>query len=337
MKALLYIGVCLLLAFRLSAEGDRYDEILNLHGQWKFMIGDDLQRAEREFADGDWESIKVPSTWENQGFPGYDGYAWYRRQVSMPPSHKGAAHVLFMGYIDDVDEVYFNGVKIGHKGAFPPRFSTAYKNERRYPLPSELINYNAPNTIAVRVYDAQLDGGIIHGPVGIYIRYRELPPDVDLEGYWKFKTGDDMAWRLSGHNDDDWQSITVPGFWEDQIRGNYDGFGWYRKQFQAPPSEQNKRYVLMLGKVDDLDEVYINGKLVGKTGEMHPNYSQMQVGWQHRQERYYYLNAGDIIPGQVNTIAVRVYDAMGGGGIYAGPVGLVELKRFVTHWRKKSR
>ncbi|MCA1745767.1 MAG: hypothetical protein LC643_08740, partial [Bacteroidales bacterium] len=143
--------------------------------------------------------------------------------------------------------------------------------------------------------------------------------------------------RLSAHNDEDWQRITVPGYWEDQIQGNYDGFAWYRKQFRAPASAEPKRYVLMLGKIDDLDEVYINGQLVGRTGEIHSSPSQMTFGWQHNQERFYYLDAEAINQGQVNTIAVRVYDAGHGGGIYTGPVGLVELKRFVSHMRKKSR
>lgn len=337
MQRLFYIGFCLLLGINMDAAGDRYDQLINLHGQWQFMIGDDPQRAESRFNDGGWETIMVPSSWENQGFPGYDGYAWYRRQVTIPSAHKGAALVLFMGYIDDVDEVYFNGLRIGHKGSFPPHFSTAYNTERRYAIPAELIQYDKPNTIAVRVYDAQLDGGIIRGPVGLYVRHRELPPDIELEGYWKFKTGDDMAWRLAEHNDENWQRITVPGYWEDQIRGNYDGFAWYRKQFNAPASTESKRYVLMLGKVDDIDEVYINGQLVGKTGEMYANPAQNRLGWQHNMDRFYYLDAEVILPGQINTIAVRVYDGGGGGGIYTGPIGLVELKRFVNHWRKKSR
>ena len=42
--------------------------------------------------------------------------------------------------------------------------------------------------------------------------------------------------------------------------------------------------------------------------------------------RYYYLNEGDIIPGKVNVIAVRVYDAGGEGGIYSGTIGLFKLK-----------
>jgi sialate O-acetylesterase len=321
----------------MSAEGDRHERIMDLRGQWNFMIGDDLQRSAPHFNDSGWESIMVPSSWENQGFPGYDGYAWYRKQVTMSSANRGSAHVLFMGYIDDVDEVFFNGVKIGHKGAFPPYYSTAYNTERQYAIPAELIKYDQSNTIAVRVYDAQLEGGIIRGPVGIYIRHRELPPDIDLEGYWKFKTGDDMAWRLSGHNDEDWQMISVPGYWEDQIQGNYDGFAWYRKQFRAPASAESKRYVLMLGKIDDLDEVYINGQLVGSTGEIHPSPYMIHKGNHYSQDRLYYLDDKTIKPGQLNTIAVRVYDADGGGGIYTGSIGLVELKRFVSHWRRKSR
>ncbi len=70
---------------------------------------------------------------------------------------------------------------------------------------------------------------------------------------------------------------------------------------------------------------------------MHANPSQIRLGWQHNVDRFYYLDAEVILAGQINTIAVRVYDGGGGGGIYTGPIGLVELKRFVHHWRKKSR
>ena len=51
---------------------------INLHKKWKFRIGDNLKWISPSYDDRSWESIKVPSTWENQGFHGYDGYAWYR-------------------------------------------------------------------------------------------------------------------------------------------------------------------------------------------------------------------------------------------------------------------
>ncbi|MBP1691710.1 MAG: hypothetical protein H6Q32_1062, partial [Bacteroidetes bacterium] len=52
--------------------------VLDLRGRWKFEVGDDPRWAEPSFSDKDWASLVVPSQWETQGFPGYDGYAWYR-------------------------------------------------------------------------------------------------------------------------------------------------------------------------------------------------------------------------------------------------------------------
>lgn len=338
MKIILNILVFILFSFSVLGNGtdERYSQTINLQGQWRFMIGDNMRWSAPGFNDSGWESIIVPSNWENQGFPGYDGFAWYRRQVTISDSSKGSSLVLFMGYIDDVDEVFFNGVRIGHKGSFPPNYWTAYNAERRYVIPSELIKFNQPNSIAVRVYDAQIDGGIVNGRVGIYVRHRALKPDVDLEGYWKFKTGDNMEWANKGYDDKNWMQIYVPGIWEDQVARNYDGFGWYRKQFKVNASGSGQRYVLMLGKIDDIDEVYINGRLVGKTGKIYKNAYQIQHSKEYSRERYYYLNPEDIIPGQINTIAVRVYDGGGEGGIYTGQIGLVEMKRFVNFWRENK-
>ena len=55
--------------------GNDLDRIINLNTKWKFAIGDYQKWASPEFNDDDWEAISVPSEWENQGFPGYDGYA----------------------------------------------------------------------------------------------------------------------------------------------------------------------------------------------------------------------------------------------------------------------
>ncbi|MBK6680677.1 MAG: hypothetical protein IPG53_11920 [Ignavibacteriales bacterium] len=76
---------------------------LSIH--WKFQIGDDSPRSQIDFDDSKWDKITVPSSWENQGFHGYNGYAWYR--VSFEGSTALAKNpLLHLGYIDDVDEVY---------------------------------------------------------------------------------------------------------------------------------------------------------------------------------------------------------------------------------------
>lgn len=332
---ILFIPFLFVSAIKANQPEEEYRPVISLEGKWKLMIGDDMRRASPDFDDRHWETVEVPSSWENQGFHGYDGYAWYRKKFVVPKEYKDASLILFLGYIDDVDETYINGRKIGHKGSFPPHYWTAYNAERRYIIPDGLINFNGYNTIAVRVYDSQIDGGIVKGKIGIFQRIRNLIPDVELEGYWNFKTGDNMEWAKPGYDDREWNQIVVPGIWEDQFGKHYDGFGWYRRQFKAPESMAGKRYVLMLGKVDDIDEVYINGKKVAHTGEMHDQPCMITTNNEHYRPRYYYLDEEDIVPGKINTIAIRVFDKGGEGGIYEGPVGLVELRRFVRYWRSR--
>jgi len=337
MKRYIITLIILLGAIAINANEpeETFRRIVNLEGNWKMMIGDDMKRANPDFDHRSWETLHVPLSWENQGFNGYDGYAWYRKTFVISPEYKNSSLMLFLGYIDDVDEAYLNGQLIGHKGSFPPNFWTAYNTERKYIIPDGLINFTGHNTIAVRVYDAQLDGGIVRGPVGIYQRQRDLVPDVELEGYWKFRTGDNPAWAHPDYEDADWGKIVVPGMWEDQLARDYNGFGWYRKSFKAPDSMEGKRYVLMLGKIDDLEEVFINGKKVGQTVEIHSNPHRINAYDEYNRSRFYYLNEKDIVPGEINTIAVRVFDKVGEGGIYTGPVGLIELRRFVNYWRSR--
>ena len=57
--------------------------ILDLSGRWKFSLGDDMNWKEERFNDNNWEKVNVPSSWENQGFHGYDGYAWYRTSFKL--------------------------------------------------------------------------------------------------------------------------------------------------------------------------------------------------------------------------------------------------------------
>ena len=75
--------------------------------------------------------------------------------------------------------------------------------------------------------------------------------------------------------------------------------------------------MLSLGKIDDSDVTYFNGHEVGSTGKMPPDYSG---AWD--VPRAYIIPPEIVQWGKKNTIAVRVYDAGGGGGLYGGPVEL---------------
>lgn len=314
------------------------DKVLDLSGQWKFTIGDDVNWSRKNYDDSDWEEIKVPSSWENQGFHGYNGFAWYRKSFSFPQDQSTRNIYLHLGYVDDVDEVYLNGELIGVSGGFPPNYQTAYNAFRRYHISPELINKNDSNIIAVRVYDAELEGGILSGNIGLFRSDDQLNPDISLTGKWNFNTGDDPAWSEKSFDDSEWNNVFVPAHWETQGFKDYDGFAWYRKSFSLTEEYSDEKFVLLLGKIDDIDQVYINGKFVGSTGVW--NFDETPTEFNRNNEylelRTYFIPDDILKVNEDNTIAVRVYDGFMDGGIYEGPVGLITQKNYRDYWQKNN-
>jgi len=297
---------------------------INLSGSWKFKIGDQSAWSTKSYNDASWSNIKVPSTWEDQGYHGYDGFAWYRKTFDGKSLNPNKKYYLNLGYIDDTDEVYVNGELIGFSGSMPPYFRTAYKAERNYVIPSDLIDYNGKNVIAVRVYDLTLQGGILDGDIGIY-RYDQnnSPLLVDLRGIWDFATVKNE--RPPAHQN--WDQIMVPSHWEKQGYRKYDGLAWYRKTFRL--DENYKDLVLLLGRIDDFDEVYINGRLIGRTNDGR----RLGRSESYHELRVYSIPDGFIKKGQTNTIEVLVEDMGIDGGIYEGPIGVTTRSRYLRYFR----
>ncbi|HEV8285899.1 MAG TPA: sialate O-acetylesterase [Chitinophagaceae bacterium] len=104
------------------------------------------------------------------------------------------------------------------------------------------------------------------------------------------------------YNANDWKQMKLPALWEAAGLPNYDGLVWFRKEMNIPDELANKEAVLELSYIDDIDNTYINGKLVGS-------------GMIWNQARKYIIPAGILKAGK-NVIAVKVIDTGGGGGVY---------------------
>jgi sialate O-acetylesterase len=335
----LSVAICLLTQFNqlFAADGDLV-LLQSLKGSWLFSIGMNDEWISPTYNDSGWENIKVPASWEDQGFNGYNGYAFYRKKVTFPSVYKGRMIYLNLGYIDDVDEVYLNGHKIGSTGSFPPVYNTAYNAKRSYYIPEEYINFDASNLIAVKVYDSYNIGGIVSGEIGLFGGKFSVNMDVNLQSAWKFKPGDDTRRKEPDFNDTGWDEIFVPAKWEDQGFRDYDGYGWYRKSFVLKGVSATERMVVMLGKIDDIDQVFINGILVGSTGNFPADGRESSnSGQEYQAFRGYYIPAGILKTDQKNIIAVRVLDTGGEGGIYEGPVGIITQIKYIEYWRKMKQ
>ena len=322
-----FLAVALLILFSCS-RGNAEDlrKIVSLSGQWKFSIGDDMKWAEPSYNDSDWDQISVPGRWEDQGYDDYNGYAWYRRSFRMNSYDPGKQVYLVIGRIDDVDEVFINGKSVGKSGKFPPDFKTAYDRTRKYMIPAGYLKENAENYISVRVYDSYQDGGIIDGPTGLFTDEDNELLNLDLSGMWKFQTGNNKDWKSPDFNDENWNKIYVPSVWESQGYEDYDGYAWYRLQFKLPANFATGDLYLSLGKIDDIDNVYLNGELVGSVSDLRRPFYYSGDGWQYNVRRIYKIRPDLLNRNGINTIAVKVYDGQGLGGIYEGPVGIMSAE-----------
>ena len=316
-----------------SAVAQEFSTVKNLDGYWKFSIGDNPDWADPGYDDSHWESIRVPKSWEEQGFHGYDGYAWYRKTVKLPMDISNSNLYITLGYIDDVDKVYINGWKIGQTGMFPPEYTTAHNAKRIYSIPGKINCEDKNITIAIRVFDEGGEGGILHGDVAILIDQSLIIPDFDLKGEWKF-SADDCSGNPANNNYHKWNDIIVPGTWEDQGYKDYDGIACYVTEFELNNEFLDDRMVLLLGRIDDLDMVYLNGILIGQAGDFNHE-TVTKRSDMYRQLRGYYIPEGVLNNNGKNILAVKVFDLSGFGGIWDGSVGLITQDNYIKYWRNR--
>ena len=138
----------------------------------------------------------------------------------------------------------------------------------------------------------------------------------------RFKTGDNISWKERTFDDNDWKQVKTSIPWERQGYMNYDGYAWYRIHFFLPKTMLDKSYLkeklnFYVAKIDDADEVYLNGKLIGKTGTFPSDPEGFVSRWEI--PRNYIVNLDDpaVLWDEENVLAVRVYDGESSGGIYA--------------------
>ncbi|GAB4198729.1 MAG: sialate O-acetylesterase [Thermoflexibacter sp.] len=128
----------------------------------------------------DWKEMKLPTLWESAGLPNLDGVVWFRKEIEIPEKYLGKDLVLSLGAIDDSDETYFNGEKIGQT-------MQKYAEARVYKIPANKLK-NGKNTLTIRVIDTGGGGGIYGKPEEMFVGLG-TERIVELAGNWKYKVG----------------------------------------------------------------------------------------------------------------------------------------------------
>lgn len=126
-----------------------------------------------------WHSVTAPGVWEQAGFDGMDGIAWYRKEFTLSEEDAASDVELGLGMIDDSDITWVNGHEVG-------RMDMAWNQPRMYAVSSKLLTPGV-NVIAIRVEDTGQGGGIHGDPDLLYVK--TASGTTSLAGDWQFQVG----------------------------------------------------------------------------------------------------------------------------------------------------
>ena len=126
-------------------------------------------------------------------------------------------------------------------------------------------------------------------------RFRLDPQDAGVRERW---------WQTP--IDREWSAIEIGDWWEPQLKTTYYGFAWYRLEFDAPATWQGRTLRLVFGAVDEEAWVWVNGAQAGE-------HALGPEGW---NSAFDLDVTGRLVPGRRNTVAVRVHNSAGVGGIW---------------------
>jgi hypothetical protein len=151
-----------------------------LDGAWRFHTGDEPRWANANTDDNDWETIDMTASpgshdgdvglpdyvggWMAHGHPGFDGYAWYRRAVTVPAGH-ASWDILGPTLVEDGYELFWNGTRLGGSGRLGPLPRVVGTRPLRFALPDDAAGTRG--VLAVRAFmrhrsAPSADGGGMH-------------------------------------------------------------------------------------------------------------------------------------------------------------------------------
>jgi hypothetical protein len=139
----------------------------------------------------------------------------------------------------------------------------------------------------------------------------------------RFKTGDNILWIQPGFDDSKWVTLRTNINWDEQGYKDYNGFAWYRMHVKIPSSIKDQAswkdsLRIDLAKIDDADETYLNGVLIGKKGSFPDQPAGYVSAWDEEREYHISTKNTAIKWDADNVIAIKVYDGNGLGGIFGG-------------------
>lgn len=136
----------------------------------------------------------------------------------------------------------------------------------------------------------------------------QLP--VHFEGEWQI-----CRYTIPENNHYDCRFIKVPGSIE-QVFPEFDGLAFYRTFFTLSSELEHQALAIYIRQIRDADKLYINGHLIGETGQFAPNFEKATL-----YQRLYPIPSNLLKFNQKNELVIKVFNhARPGGMVMSAPV-----------------
>jgi len=118
-------------------------------------------------APGEWKPVPAFVNWEGWDLPAladYNGYVWFRTEVTLTAAQAAKPATLAFGPVDDTDIAFVNGAAVGT--------TTSWNQPRAYPLAAGTLHAGR-NRIAIAALDTGGGGGLTAAPGQNAIRFAD--------------------------------------------------------------------------------------------------------------------------------------------------------------------
>ena len=159
-----------------------------------------------------------------------------------------------------------------------------------------------------------------------YLR-RSKEIEAEFKKAISLEPGIPERWYDTTYDKSQWDVLRVPGLWTDDRLSGVDGVVWTTTEIDVPERLAGREAMLSLGIIDDDDETWLNGYMIGAT-----------AGYDIK--RLYHVPEGVLKAGK-NQLTVKIIDNHGGGGCYGASdlyflqVGNERLSILDNDWRYK--
>ena len=129
-----------------------------------------------------------------------------------------------------------------------------------------------------------------------------------MHWYDSYDTGTKEKWFAPDFDSSGWKAVDVPGGFADLGVPDTPAVVWFRKEIELPDPVPTGRNMVLLGIIEKMDTVYINGREVGGSAWV-------------ENPRAYFVPPNVLKPGK-NTIVIRVLKTQPNGGFMSKAEGL---------------